>query len=488
AHEKVFTLFNYDYIQCISNVKNVYKTNEAEKNKNIKYAQKELVCSDTAYNRTCKNKNKLENDKLGYDQISENQTTSNLEELLKIDAKEELPKNISITPMNIINEYTLYTNKYKDINLVLIKKYNNKKKKYVLKKKIKKVYKCVKDEMYHPYVGDYISWEKIIKLEKLLTEKLKHKNIINMQCYIYKNDKILSFYNYGGKALMKWDDKNNNFQLPNIWIKNNNSIYEKQVEKKKIKKKESIIHDTSISICSPMTDTGKKNNKNNYRKNSCTKNSYSKNNFGKKKKKSANVFYVYPEYLIADMLRQLIQICFYLYKNNIYHSDIKPSNIVVKNIKKKNLNKISFCEKNKKWYIKKYGKIIKKKIFIKLIDFEFVQKHYQGIANVGGTTSLFKSLEEFKNSKINIFPKTVWVIGITLFILATAVHPFTSITNDVHIYFIFQNNNLNIQEKIKNYTYLSDSFKDLLQKMLIVNYKKRIPFNELVLHPYVLFG
>ncbi|SOV76545.1 serine/threonine protein kinase, putative [Plasmodium sp. gorilla clade G3] len=228
----------------------------------------------------------------------------------------------------------------------------------------------------------------------------------------------------------------------------------------------------------------KKNDKMNNQMNNQTNNRM--NNRMNKKKYA----YVYPQYLIAEILRQLLNVCLYLYRKKLFHSDIKPSNIVIKNVEKKHMDIIRYCKRNKMWYLYKRGEIIKRKVCIKLIDFEYCQiiNHKNGLVKSGGTTSLFKPLEDFKNKKIFPLPKLVWIIGITIFILLTGTHPFSKINNDVHIYFILSNNEFHINRKLKKYNYLSQSCKDLLKKMLTLNYNNRISFIHIFTHSFTLFG
>ncbi|KEG01904.1 serine/threonine protein kinase, putative [Plasmodium vinckei vinckei] len=425
---KVFTIVSYDFIGVI------------KKTKNIKMIHTQRDCSLLCYkNREEKKMN-----------------------ILKKIEKEKIP-DFNESPISIEKEYMLYEKKYKNIHIAFVKGWESRKNinnDYIknrekdndinkLKTKIIKIYKYPKEDTFNPFYNNYMCFENSVKLEKWLTEDLKHENIINIESYFYHNEEIITFYKYGGNSLMQWDKETKRFQ------------YKKKVYTVSEKKKKNYEHD---KIWNPIINND--------------------NNKQSKREKA----YVYPEYMIAEILRQVLKACLYLYENEIYHSDIKPSNIVAKNIKKKNLNKIIYCKKEKKWYIKKYGKIKKNKILIKIIDFEYSQKCYGEEVNVGGTTSLFKPLESFKKNKINIFSKIVWVIGITIFILSTGEHPFSSINNDMHILFLIQNKNFDIKNSFRKYSYFSRSFKDLLQKMLRVEYTQRISFFDLFFHPFVLFG
>ncbi|CAD2103201.1 serine/threonine protein kinase, putative [Plasmodium vinckei] len=472
---KVFTIVSYDFIGIMKKTKNIkmIHTQKEIKNKNVELITQRddsLLCYKNG-----------EGKKMN---------------ILKNIEKEKIP-DLSESPISIEKEYILYEKKYKNIHIAFVKGWKNRKNQnndYIengekdndinkLKTKIIKIYKYPKEDTFNPFYNSYMCFENSVKLEKWLTENLKHENIINIDSYFYHNEEIITFYKYGGNSLMQWDKETKRFQ------------YKKKVytltEKKKNKKMEgnkifannyeNKKASTQELVCKIIKR--EENKKENYEYDKIW-NPIINNDKRNKKEKT----YVYPEYMIAEILRQLLKACLYLYENEIYHSDIKPSNIVSKNIKKKNLNKIIFCKKEKKWYIKKYGKIKKNKILIKIIDFEYSQKCYGEEANVGGTTSLFKPLESFKKNKINIFSKIVWVIGITIFILSTGEHPFSSINNDMHILFLIQNKNFDIKNSFRKYSYFSHSFKDLLQKMLRVEYTQRISFFDLFFHPFVLFG
>ncbi|ETW30887.1 CAMK protein kinase [Plasmodium falciparum FCH/4] len=253
---------------------------------------------------------------------------------------------------------------------------------------------------------------------------------------------------------------------------------------KKVKKMEKMEKMKEIKKMKKISKSNKKMEK--------MKIIYKSNKINNRRKKEykKKLAYVYPQYVIAEILRQLLNVCLYLYRNKIFHSDIKPSNIVIKNIHKKHMDIICYCKKNKMWYLYKRGEIIKRKICIKLIDFEYCQIIYDknGLVNSGGTTSIFKPLEDFKNKNIYALPKLVWIIGITIFILLTGTHPFSKINNDVHIYFILSNNKFHIKRKLKKYHYLSQPCKDLLKKMLTINYENRISFIQVFKHSFTLFG
>ncbi|CXI35777.1 serine/threonine protein kinase, putative [Plasmodium berghei] len=457
---KVFTIVNYDFIGVIKKTKNIkmIHTQKEIENKNI-----ELISHRHDYLLHYKNE---EEKKMN---------------ILKNIEKEQIP-DLSASSISIEKEYILHEKKYKNIHIAFVKgwkKIKNQNIHYIgdieedtntnkLKTKIIKIYKYPKEDIFNPFYNRYICFENSIKIEKWLTMDLKHENIISMESYFYYNGKIMTFYKYGGNSLMQWDKETKRFQ------------YKKKVYTVNEKKKKYIIFDKKMA----------ENKKEYYEYDKIWNpriNNDNNDNISNKRTKREKT-YVYPEYMIAEILRQLLKACFYLYENQIYHSDIKPSNIVAKNIKKKNLNKIIFCKKEKKWYIKKYGKIKKNKILIKIIDFEYSQKCYGEEANVGGTTSLFKPLENFRKKKINIFSKMVWIIGITIFILSTGTHPFSSINNDMHVLFLIQNKNFDIKNSFSKYSYFSHSFKDLLQKMLKVEYTQRISFFDLFFHPFVLLG
>ncbi|CRG99499.1 serine/threonine protein kinase, putative [Plasmodium relictum] len=468
---EIYTIFNYDYIRVIRNIKKLKQ--EKDNKENSKF-------NELSYFKSEKEKidilNKIKNEKI-----------------------------IQFNPfmIHIESEYTIYSKKYKKINIIYVKEYDKKKKKFLVKKKVKKIYKFPNEIVFSPFLNSFICYENIVKLEKYITKNLYHENIIKMLSHFYFNDEIITFYEYGGTSLMKWNKEKKIFQLQEFLEQNvkkekkkkrkiNNSYNIISKEKKRIKYESEIIGKANIIRQQNSSIDYENHNKIIYQnKKKAIKNNIlfckRKEKESKKKKKKKKIF-VYPEYLIAEILRQLLKVCFFLYKQKIFHSDIKPSNIVTNNIKKKNLNSIYFCKKTNKWYIRKKGKVIKKNFFIKLIDFEFSQKIYEEKANTGGTTSLFKPLEDFQKMKIYVSSKIVWLLGITIFILSTGKHPFSKINNDMHIFYLIQNKKFNLNRQFMHYNYFSDSFKDLLQKMLEINFKKRISFFDLFFHPFVLFG
>ncbi|GAB65860.1 serine/threonine protein kinase, partial [Plasmodium cynomolgi strain B] len=359
-------------------------------------------------------------------------------------------------------ELTMCWKKHKKINIAFVERHKRKNGKIVLAKKVKKIYVSPKESTYSPLMDKYVRYEDVVKLERHLTRHLAHKNIVVMESCFCVKDEIVSVYPFGGVSLMKWNNHEKLFQLQLQGMEGGR-------RRNRGGSSQRVVGGMALDI-----PRGKQPLE-------------AVHGMAKAKKKTKHT-YVYPEYLLAEIIRQLLTVCHYLEEQHIFHSDIKPSNIVVKNVKKKYMNKIYFCTRDKKWYLQKRGTTLKKKILVKLIDFEYAQKTYQGKVNVGGTTSLFKPLEDFQMGRINASPKIVWTLGITLFILSTGTHPFSRINNDMHIWYLLQDKGFDVCRRFRRYPFMSSSLKDLLARMLQVDFARRATLPELFLHPFVLFG
>ncbi|SBT87941.1 serine/threonine protein kinase, putative [Plasmodium malariae] len=582
---KIFTIFSYDYIEVLKRVR-IMKRNNMINSDRVRSEEKVLNRQGSRTKKRKRNSAQCNNMDSVVSVVNlDNQDDVHIEEKEKLDIWRKIEaEEISLCSpllMNVQSEYTLCSKKYKKISIVYVKEYSERKNKYILKRKIKKIYKCPKETVFNPFFNSYIRFENVIKLEKELTQHLVHQNIISLESYYYYENQIVTLYKFGGVSLMKWNKQKRVFQLEDMLIKtcvintrnrkelgfvrndiltsmhtdcfNTTEGNEERKEEWNEEEKDEWSEEKKNEWKEEKKDEWKeekkdewKEEKNDEYKNDrkylpsvnceeeCTGNTantpkvkgvnlHSNKTYyldrgvkevvadegtdtedkleglnkwrdewpivrRDKRRKKGKRMHVYPEYLIAEILRQLLKVCLFLYEHRIYHSDIKPSNIVVKNVKKENLNTICYSNKKNKWSIKKFGKIMNRNFLIKLIDFEYSQKVYNEKANIGGTTSLFKPLEDFKKNKINVCSKLVWIIGITLFILSTGTHPFCNVNNDVHIFFIIKSKKFNIRKRFKRYSYFSDSFKDLLERMLRVQVNKRISFFDIFIHPFVLFG
>ena len=161
------------------------------------------------------------------------------------------------------------------------------------------------------------------------------------------------------------------------------------------------------------------------------------------------------EFEIKYYLLQIVSALIYLKKNNIIHRDIKPHHFVISdNVK------LKLC-----------GFHVAKKL-----EFE-----YDKIKGNSGTNS-YKAPELIKNEYYS-FEIDVWSLGITLYRLLVGFTPFQGKTKE------------EITEKIKigNYSFpadcnISDSAKDLIQKILIVDPSRRITIEEVYSHDFLQFG
>ena len=161
------------------------------------------------------------------------------------------------------------------------------------------------------------------------------------------------------------------------------------------------------------------------------------------------------EFEIKYYLLQIVSALIYLKNNNIIHRDIKPHHLVISD----NL-KLKLCGFN-----------LSKKL-------EFKSDKIIGIS---GTTN-YMAPELIKKERYS-FEVDVWSLGITIYRLFVGKSPFASKNKD------------EAREKIKigKYSFpndcdISDSAKDLIQKILIVDPSRRITIEEVYSHDFLQFG
>lgn len=161
------------------------------------------------------------------------------------------------------------------------------------------------------------------------------------------------------------------------------------------------------------------------------------------------------EFEIKYYLLQMVSALIYLKKNNIIHRDIKPHHFVITD-----------------------------SIKLKLCGFYLSQKlelKSDKIKGISGTNN-YMAPELIKNEYYS-FEVDVWSLGITLYRLFVGRGPFNS------------KNKEETREKIKIGKYffpndcdISDSAKDLIQKILIVDPSRRITIEEIYSHDFLQFG
>ena len=155
-----------------------------------------------------------------------------------------------------------------------------------------------------------------------------------------------------------------------------------------------------------------------------------------------------PDTVVIDLLIQILNAISYLHENSIIHCDIKPENFVV------------IFDKNNMPIIKllDFGNaIIKNKNIIK-------SQNFRG-------TQFYKAPETFGNS---IFNEKVdeWAVGIIMYMMLTREEPFKEediLENNIK----FKKINF---EKIEN-----KKLREINEKLLCINYEKRISAKECVM-------
>jgi serine/threonine protein kinase len=163
----------------------------------------------------------------------------------------------------------------------------------------------------------------------------------------------------------------------------------------------------------------------------------------------------FNEFEIKNYLIQMVNALIYLKQNNIIHRDIKPHHFVISD----------------DFQLKLCGFHLARKIKFKLDKIK---------GNAG--TPNYMAPEIVKNENYS-FEVDVWSLGVTIYVLSIGNVPFIGKTRD------------EVWDKIKlgQYSFpsgcnISDSGKDLIQKMLIMDPSKRIAIEEIPSHDFLQFG
>ena len=161
------------------------------------------------------------------------------------------------------------------------------------------------------------------------------------------------------------------------------------------------------------------------------------------------------EFEVKYYVLQIVLALIYLKKNNIIHRDIKPHHLVISdNVK------------------------------LKLCGFHLAKKlefEYDKIKGIAGT-SMYKAPELIKNEYYS-FEVDVWSLGITIYRLLIGTTPFIGKTKEETASKI----------KLGKYSFpndceISESAKDLIQKILILDPSRRITIEEVYSHDFLQFG
>ena len=145
------------------------------------------------------------------------------------------------------------------------------------------------------------------------------------------------------------------------------------------------------------------------------------------------------------IVKQIIEAIKYIMDNNIVHRDLKPHNILINEITKE----------------------------IKLCDFGFAREFKDTLLTdtVCGSP-LYMAPELLQNQKYNI-KSDIWSLGIIMYEIVMKNHPFKS--NNITDLM----NKINNNKPILTNSDFSNGCKELISDLLIVDYTKRLDWNEL---------
>ena len=171
----------------------------------------------------------------------------------------------------------------------------------------------------------------------------------------------------------------------------------------------------------------------------------------------------FNENIAKKIFIQILNSVEFIHNNNFVHCDIKPENILIDNNFK-----------------------------IKLIDFGYsikLKNENEKIFKIKGT-KIYSPPEIYYNINNNINKGfdgkfcDIFSLGVVLFVLIMGIFPFkNAMINDNYYKLIIKNDWKSFWKKInKNNKKISDEFRDLFQKMVCFEPKKRIKINEIKEH------
>eukprot|EP01067_Filipodium_phascolosomae_P000439 Filipodium_phascolosomae@DN1346_c0_g1_i1.p1 len=159
-----------------------------------------------------------------------------------------------------------------------------------------------------------------------------------------------------------------------------------------------------------------------------------------------------PESILSGITKQVLEGLAFLHKNRFMHRDIKPQNI-----------------------------LINSKGQVKLTDFG-IAKALDSTVAIAATyvgTSIYMSPERMMGEPYS-FSADIWSVGMTVFELATGVHPFSSIRNFPNLFDMLMNKPLPALPE----TY-SAPLRDFVNKCLTKDTEKRSSAADLLKHPFI---
>ena len=151
------------------------------------------------------------------------------------------------------------------------------------------------------------------------------------------------------------------------------------------------------------------------------------------------------------IVKQIIEAIKYIMDNNIVHRDLKPHNILINEITKE----------------------------IKLCDFGFAREFKDTLLTdtICGSP-LYMAPELLQNQKYNI-KSDIWSLGIIMYEIVMKNHPFKS-NNITDLMYKINNN-----KPILTNSNFSDECKELISDLLIVDYTKRMDWNDIFTNNWV---
>ena len=151
---------------------------------------------------------------------------------------------------------------------------------------------------------------------------------------------------------------------------------------------------------------------------------------------------------------QLIYAIEYLQKNKISHRDIKPENLLIKNNKE-----------------------------LILIDFGLSSnvKNEEFLCTPCGSPC-YAAPEILLSRPYDGFASDIWSCGVVLYTMVCGYLPYEDDSNNKKLYHKMFSNKVQIPNRI------SEQCKDLINKMLVLNPKKRITLEEIKKHPFLSYG
>ncbi|CAD7704676.1 unnamed protein product [Ostreobium quekettii] len=161
-----------------------------------------------------------------------------------------------------------------------------------------------------------------------------------------------------------------------------------------------------------------------------------------------------PEELVARYFKDMVRALDYLHSQRVVHGDLKPENVLVS----------------------AHGEV-------KLSDFgcsKVIVSGNEYLERCNGTPAFLAPEMMKPNSRYRGRPTDIYAMGACLYTLVFGRIPFTA-PNLYQLFQVVQNENVSFPENV----HVSDSLKDLLNRLLTKNPKERITLLEVRHHPWV---